>query len=341
VRDEATAGSLARRFLLDRGSALGVRADNLVDTRVRRWNGRWSVRFGQAVQGVRVWSATAFVLFDDAGRVAAFGSGFLPEPDGPLPAPALSADEALATAAAALGTTPRADRPASALLFRVPVPEGETFALVSAWRTSFECDEPFGKWESFVHAGTGEVLSRRNLFFPVNVLGHTEGSTAADPPSYGWCSGFSQHAYEHMTVRVDGGSAALTDPAGDFSIPHVGSDPVTVTAGFSGPFADVDRFAGLGADASQTVPAVPGVPFTIDWSDANSRPDERTTFYHANRVHDFVKAIDPSFVELDYNMPSIVGRTDGFCPGNAWWDGFGMNYCAPGTNGNVTLYNTG
>jgi hypothetical protein len=50
-------------------------------------------------------------------------------------------------------------------------------------------------------------------------------------------------------------------------------------------------------------------------------------FFHANRTHDFMKAIDNTFNGLDYAMPASVGRTDGFCPGNAWWDGTGINFC--------------
>src|SRR5688572_28357608 len=50
-----------------------------------------------------------------------------------------------------------------------------------------------------------------------------------------------------------------------------------------------------------------------------------------------MKVIDPSFVGLDYSMPTIVGRTDNFCPGKAWWDGTAMNYC----EGTTTYGNTG
>ncbi len=341
VRDEVQAEAVARAFLLERTELVGVRPDNIHAATVRHASGRWSVRFQQAWQGVPVWKGTAFVLLDDAGRLAAFGSDFHEEPDGNVSQPALSANVALATAAASIGATAREERPRTTELYWVPVPADELFELAPAWRTVFESEEPFGKWETFVHAATGEILSRRNLYFPVDVVGTTEGSTAANPPSYGWCDGFSTYPYEHMNVNVSGGSSDLSDASGDFVIPHTGTAPVLVLSSFVGAYSNVDRFTGLGADASQSVSATPGTPFTITWNNANSRPDERTTFYHANRVHDFMTTLDPTFTELDYAMPSVVGRTDGFCPGNAWWDGFAMNYCESGVSGPTTYYNTG
>jgi hypothetical protein len=94
----------------------------------------------------------------------------------------------------------------------------------------------------------------------------------------------------------------------------------------------------LGADASFSGSATPGTPLTINWSDATpSRADERDMFLHVNRVHDFIKAIDPTLTQVDYAMNTMVGRVDNICPGNAWWDGSGINLC----EANATYSNTG
>jgi hypothetical protein len=340
VRGESHAAALARTHLLANADLLGVREDNAELRSVRQAGGKWAVHYRQVLHGVPVWKGSAFALIHEDGRLAAFGSEFRPEPDDFPAHPRLSAADALSEAARSIGAVPRADRPQVAEPYWVPAPNGELMELALAWRVVFESEDPFGKWETFVHGTSGEILGRRNLYFPVDVVGNTEGSTAANPPTYGWCDGFSTFPYEHMTVSVSGGNSAPSLPDGEFVVPHGGAIPVNVTAQFSGPYSNVNRFSGLGADASQTILATPGNHFTFTWDNANSREDERTTFYHANVVHDFMKAIDATFTQLDYAMPSVVGRTDGFCPGNAWWDGTGMNYCAQGGSG-TTYYNTG
>jgi hypothetical protein len=321
------AADAARDFLVARGGVLGIRPDNLELLVAKTAREKWVAHFEQTVHGVPVWRAKAFVLMGASGRVIAFGSDFFPETHDVPASHVLSSDQAVAGAAASLGAAVRADRPVETDSYYVPVPRGEDAELVPAFRVVFETDEPFGKWETFVDGETGAILARRNLYHRVNVVGTVEADVQNLPPSYGWCDGSAGSPLDHLTVRVDGGNSAETDAAGAFDIPHGGVGGVTISAELKGPFADIDRFEGLGADASFSGPAIPGIGTTVTWDGSNSRQDERTTFWHANLVHDFMTTLDPTFTELDYSMHSIIGRTDGFCPGNAWWDGAGMNYC--------------
>jgi hypothetical protein len=152
---------------------------------------------------------------------------------------------------------------------------------------------------------------------------------AGDVEDFGYCDGEASQPLANLTVNVEGEGSDVTDPNGDFSIAAGLAMEVTVTAELKGPFIDVN-FAGFGDDASFTGTATPGVPFQITWDQSNAKRDERDAFFHGNRVHDFMKAIDPGFESLDYSMPTSVRNSFGICPGNAWWDGFGMNFCAPG-----------
>jgi hypothetical protein len=326
VARESEAVEAARDFLVSRGDVLGVRPDNLELMVAKRARGKWVAHFGQTVGGTRVWRAKAFVLLGESGRVIAWGSDFFPEGHG-APAPVLAPRDAVAAAAASLGATPTSGRAVETESYFVPARRDEGFALVPAFRVVFETDEPFGRWETFVDGENGAILARRNLYHRVNVIGTVEADVQNQPPTYGWCDGSVIDPLPHLTVSVDGGNSDDTDAAGSFVIPHPGFGAVTISAEIKGPYSDVDRFEGLGPDASFSGPATPGIPTTVGWDGTNSRQDERTTFWHANRVHDFMTTLDPTFTELDYAMPSIVGRTDGFCPGNAWWDGVGMNYC--------------
>lgn len=339
VRTEADAAALAGAFLRAHPEALGVRDDNAALRNVRRHGRKWAVHYRQVVDGVEVWAASAFVLCGSDGRVAAFGSGFVPEPEGGVARASLDAGAAIAAAAGSIGAVPRTDRATDAQVFLLPVPAGETFELVPAYRVVFESDEPFGKWETFVHGATGGILARRNRYFPLQVSGDTRGATAANPPTYGWCDGYSVRQYEHLLVSVED-HLGTTDERGEFSIPYPGAAPVDAVARLAGPWVSVHRATELGPPAEAAVTVRNGHPVTLRWDAANSRRDERTTFYHTNVAHDFLKRIDPGFLRLDYSMHAIVGRSDGFCPGNAWWDGIGTNYCAPG-EGASSYYNTG
>jgi hypothetical protein len=336
VATEAQAEGLAREFLVTNGDLFGTRLDNLQVRNVKRARGKWVAHYTQTVGGIPVWKGEAFVLMGENGQLTAFGSDFFPE-DGLIAHPTLSSQDAVATAAQALGAEVRTDRPIDTELYLVPAPSGELLELAPAWRVVFESEEPFGRWESFVHGLTGEVLGRRNLYHRVNVVGTVEANVNNLPPSYGWCDGETGEFLEHANVSVSGGGTAQTDANGDFDIAHGGASAVNVTTSFQGPWINVNRYTGMGADASLTLSLVPGVPGTFLWTDANSRQDERDTFFHGNVVHDFMKALDAGFTGLDYSMPTVVGRTDGYCPGNAWWDGTAMNYCAAGS----IYYNTG
>ena len=176
VRSGAEAESAAREFLISRGDLLGIRPDNLQLLSVNQAKGKWVAHFGQVVDGLPVWRAKAFVLMGESGRVIGWGSDFVAEDrHSAAPRATLSEAEAIATAAAALGTTPRADRPVEAETWVVPAPRGEGMEPVPAVRVRFEADEPFGKWETFVDAETGAILARRNLYHRVNVVGTVEG----------------------------------------------------------------------------------------------------------------------------------------------------------------------
>jgi hypothetical protein len=322
LRDSGSAAALAHGFLVRHSDLLRTSPDQTVLASAHRAGGKFAVWFQQEIGGVPVYGGRAFALLTEAGRLAAFGSDFI-EMHSPPPAAVLSEGEALAVAAAALGATPRADRPETAELVLLRVPEGELLELGPAWLVTFESFEPFGQWFTFVDARNGEILGRRNGYGFLDVVGTAEASVELT----GYCHPLTNVLPTGLRVNVVGGGSGVTTAFGAFTIPHSGSLPVLVTATLQGPLVDVNRGPGLGADASLTAPAAPGIPVTIRFDDTNSRRDERDAFFHVNQANAFVKAIDPTFTSLDYPVPASVGRFDFVCPGNAWWDGVGMGFC--------------
>ena len=324
---EAHAADLARGFLLENRDLVGAREGNLELRNVAHATGKWAVHYRQVVDGIRVYRGNAFVVIGDRGRVMAFGSDFLPE-EGASTAVLLTPAQAITAAANDLGATPLPDLPQSADLHLVPVPDGTSFRLTAAYRVVFDTEEPFGSWLTFVDAANGTVLSRENRIQKVNVV----GSVDAIVQDFSYCDGTSWDVFANQTVNVQGGNSDDTDADGDFDISHGGASPVTVTAEIRGPYLNVNRYSGLGADASFSGSATPGTPLSIVWDNTNSRQDERDCFFHANRAHDFMTDIDPTDY-MDYAMPCVVGRTDGFCPGNAWWSSGSqsINFCEAGS----------
>ena len=330
VSSETQAELLARDVLAMHAEALGTADQDLELRNVATARGKYAVHFQQEVNGVPVWNATAFVVLHESGRVMATGSGFFPH-EGSAPAAVLGSQDAIAAAATSIGASPRTDREIDAQLWMVPVPgPSESFELAPAWRTTFVADEPFGLWETFVHAVTGEILSRNNGYHRVDVTGNVEGVTQ----DFSYCDGLTFNPMSHLQVNVSGGNSADTDENGDFVIPHGGATNVTVTAELFGNFFNVNRFSGLGADGSFSGTFTPGTPGQITLSTTDVRQDEIDTYFHSERAHTFMTGIDSDFdlIALPQPMNVVVGRTDGFCPGNAWWDPslHSVNYCEAG-----------
>jgi hypothetical protein len=183
--------SAARSYLRQNADLFGMNAgdinrlvvvaeNSLVDT------GSNVVVFGQRDQGRDVFATRVTVTVDALGRVLLVSGGFRPNASAP-PAPALSAEEAVGHAAAAMGRSvaalnvrartggaaqrtvfannvaARSRNPSdiTAELVTFPMPGGRPARL--AWATLIE-ESPVGWYETVVDALTGEVLYRRNLY---------------------------------------------------------------------------------------------------------------------------------------------------------------------------------
>lgn len=329
IQGAGHAEQLARDVVASHTDMLGV-ADAEAQLRdVAHVAGKWAVHFDQVIGGVPVYHGRAFVVFGESGRVMAMGSDFFPH-EGPVPAAALSASDALAAASVSLGADIRTDLPTETKLFLVPVPSGEQYALTPAWQARFTTDEPFGEWNTLVDAVSGAILSRANEVEAINVTGNVDAHTQ----DFSYCDGISVRSMANLTVSVSGGGNDQTDQNGDFDITHGGATPVTINAQLLGRNFNVNRFSGLGADASFSGSATPGVPAQITWTSPSARQDEIDTYFHAERAHQFMIDVDPTFdsVALPRPMTATVGRTDGFCPGNAWYSigGKNINFCEAG-----------
>lgn len=131
-----------------------------------------------------------------------------------------------------------------------------------------------------------------------------------------------------------GGTTVYADLNGDFTIPNGGSSPVTVTSPMNGLYFDVDNLQG--DEETLTLIVTPPGPADFVHNTANNSESVRAqvnAYLQANIARDFCLAFNPSYptIASQTHFPDRVMSTDpNICPGNAWYDGVSINFCAAG-----------
>jgi len=183
----------------------------------------------------------------------------------------------------------------------------------------------------FVDASSGEIIAAENRLVYEQLPGRTYGlvhpfysrdneEECSFPEEYIYLRGVGQ-----MYSGSDGGFSFEVNP---------GAAPFQVRSELRGRWVDVNFEDG--ADASQEVRVDRVSPVTINWSDGDSRPDERTLYVHTNGIHAFFKALDPAQAGLDYPLPAVCAYGDHY--DNAFWNGEGIYFGEGSEMDNFALY---
>ncbi|TAH35485.1 MAG: hypothetical protein EYC70_12565 [Planctomycetota bacterium] len=304
--------------------------------------------FTQEVRGVPVVGASVTVLCAPGGDLLALDSTALPQVQSLLTLPAVDPRAAIAAAHSAYAALE--GRAAGTIgvpeLVIYPHQPGERIVPRLAWavelRTPVADGIPSGRRmyvaadaladvlgsDQLVHtcgrAGTNDLTGHVDSFATPGVL----PDTAANPETL--------QAMRSLRVSSTAGSA-VTDAAGNFTIPHTGTTPVTLSFAFTGPFALVNNAAGL--DYSLSVPFTPGVFQSVTMNPALT--EEVTAQANAfNGIHDFrdyLKSIDPGENTMDFQVLANVNIAS-TC--NAFFDGFSINFYLAGGGCPNTAYST-
>lgn len=327
VLDAEQAEFLAREFIRANAGLFGTNGENLVLLGASNALGKWSVVFGQLHEGIPVVGGRAHVVMMESGRIYNFGSDIYRGIEISTN-PATSALEAVTAAQQAIGFVEGRDSVLDqGSLVVVPDPTGGVLTYHLAYENKVRVEEPFGAWKTTVDANTGEILGRWNEIQLFDYFGNTRG----DIEDWGYCDGEQDLPVVNQNVTVSGVGTAVSDANGDFSINSGSGGDRGISSEFRGPWLNVNNQAGSDATFNGTISA--DTFFQIHWDDGNAQDDERDTFLHGNRAHDWIKWVDPALTQADYSMPARVSINSS-C--NAYWDGNSINfYRAQGGCGNT------
>ncbi len=319
------AEEVARKFIEENKSLFGVSNEDLVVINNASGLGKRAVIFQQMYKGIKVFGGRVHLVFTEEGRLFEFGSDAYPGIDIST-TPALSEEDALEIAKDDIWFNEATDQVTYREFLILPVEIEGRMSYRLAYRFDLNMLDPFGRWATYVDANSGEILWRENQIRFATYSGHSQGDVEWDS----YCDGFTyDYPMRNMRVVITDIGTLYTNANGDFSASG-GTGSKTISAEFRGRWVNVNRATGGDAVHSGTIQ--PDTPYLIDWSSANSLHSERDVFAYVNKEHDWLKAMDPSFTAMDYEMIATIERTDYYCPGNAWWDGSSINFCKESTS---------
>ena len=192
----------------------------------------------------------------------------------------------------------------------------------------------YDKVEMITDAATGEILHSESIICHIDASGNISG-LASDGPAADICETEISQPLPYLNVSLQGGGSAITDVDGNYTIANGGSGNVTLNAELDGVWFDINEY--FGNDTAESINANPSNPINILFNALNNSEQTRAqvnAYVESNRIRDLVLEANPSYplVAGFQNMDVFVNRTDGFCPGNAWYDPAidTINFCQSG-----------
>jgi len=182
-----------------------------------------------------------------------------------------------------------------------------------------------GSWRVLVDATTNAMLHVRSNIFHESINGHARG-LATEGIASDTCEAEALATLPFVGVQSADG-LTFADADGAYSI-----DAERAAVSLHGEWFRIQDF--MGADLTAPVTAeAPDATFNARNDDEVERA-QVNAYREANRVRDVMRAINPDFPGLnDASFIINVNRTDGSCPGNAWYnaDDVTLNFCRSGS----------
>ncbi|MFK7760372.1 MAG: GC-type dockerin domain-anchored protein [Phycisphaerales bacterium] len=190
-------------------------------------------------------------------------------------------------------------------------------------------------------SATGEVLFTESLIHTLDISGNVSG-LASEGVAADICEAEISQPMPYLFVNGPSGTAT-TDINGDYTLSNAGTANVDVDATISGQWFQV--FDWVGPVESQTMSVDPAGSGDFVFNASNTAENNRAevnAYIQSNIVRDYVVAANPSYPGLNFQMDVTVNRTDGFCPGNAWYSPSeqSINFCSTGGSSPNTAWSS-
>jgi len=323
IRNADQLAAAAKQVVRENMDVLRVDPDELTLVHTPQAGDKWAAHLQQTWEGYEVWQAKVRMVFHEDGNLMVMGSDAHPsiELD---PRPSLTAGAAADAARLGLPFQPELGDSyhVAPELLVLPVRTSEnTVQYHLVYRVVVSTADPLGSWITHVDAHNGDIVWRYN-----NIHFDFVGDAQQEIQEHTWCNEDAMFPAPYLNLNVSGAGTTTTDADGNWSIAGGGAT-ATVTGTLQGPHVRVYNVNGSSAQFSGVATA--DEPYTVTWDDLNARQDERDVFEAVNRLHTFFQLFDGDFYYVNQPISAYVNRSDGYCPGNAWWNGT-INFCAAG-----------
>ena len=309
----------ARKFIEDNSYLFGIDNDNL-----ELWVNELGPKvryliFNQTYYDVPIYNARLDFRFNERGELVLFGHDGYPHIN-INPNYDLSDEQALSLAKEhVLFDTDKGDFVVGEPEEFIWVKKSEIPEYHLAWLVElhvFKIQEtinsrPVHHWKVFVDGNSGEILEKFDLAMDLTVSGHVTGDVKDEP-----FGEETNRGLQNIKVSVNGFDPAYTDANGYYEM-EIGDFQTTATVKLEGNYLNAENQNGSDGEIRRTV--IPGNVENFNFTNVNSIPGERDTYYHANYVHDLLQSIDPTIEGSEYEMPAKVniGSEDPYWPCNA------------------------
>jgi hypothetical protein len=138
----------------------------------------------------------------------------------------------------------------------------------------------------------------------------------------------------YLPVSI-GTNTSYTSANGNFNIINFGATDVTVKTSLLGTWFHVFNYTG--ADLEDSIVVTPPGPANFVFNAANNTESvlsQVNAYVLANKQRQWVLQQNGAYPEMaKQGFPIYCNRTDGYCPGNAWYDpgDTSMNFCSSGS----------
>jgi len=185
------------------------------------------------------------------------------------------------------------------------------------------------RWRFVADAVTGTILHAEDLIV-FDVTGNVHGfGTAGDRSPE--CTPAVNLPLAYAEVKGEDGSDAFADANGAYSLATTATGQLGITSKITGKYFTVaDQVATRSASLTSSVTPPATQDFLQDPTGADEFLRAQVNGYNdSNAVHDWLLAHHPAYpvIATQTAFPVLVNRTDGYCPGNAWYDGASLNFC--------------